>query len=85
MRPVTRATLYAVVRKTFENAGVKSAHYGPHTLRHARATDLLRGGQSLKTIGDLLGHRVPEATLIYCKVAIEDLRVAALELPGATP
>ena len=85
VRPVTRATLYAVVRKAFENAGVKSAHYGPHTLRHARATDLLRGGQSLKTIGDLLGHRVPEATLIYCKVAIEDLRVAALELPGATP
>jgi site-specific recombinase XerD len=85
VRPVTRTTLYEVVRKAFESAGVKSAHFGPHTLRHARATDLLRRGRSLKTIGDLLGHRVPEATLIYCKVAVEDLRAAALELPGAAP
>jgi hypothetical protein len=32
-------------------------------------------------IGDLLGHRVPEATLVYCKVAVEDLRGVSLELP----
>lgn len=78
---ISRAILYAVVRKILTKAGIEAAHLGPHALRHARASALLRSGRSLKTIGDLLGHRVPEATLIYCKVAIEDLRTAALELP----
>ena len=79
--PMTRATVYAVVRKALKRAGVTAEHYGPHALRHARASSLLRTGQSLKTIGDLLGHRVPEATLIYCKVDVETLRKVALEVP----
>lgn len=83
--PISRAALYAVVCKTLKAAGIKAAHYGPHALRHARATSLVRAGQSLKVVGDLLGHRVPEATMIYCKVAVEDLRAVALELPEASP
>ncbi|HJW76853.1 MAG TPA: site-specific integrase [Thermoleophilia bacterium] len=83
--PISRAVLYEVVRKTLRRAGIKAAHFGPHALRHARATSLIRSGESLKAIGDLLGHRVPEATLIYCKVAVEDLRTVALELPGVSP
>ncbi len=79
--PVSRAIIYDVVRKALKKAGVQAAHLGPQALRHARATSLLRSGQSLKTIGDLLGHRVPEATMIYCKVAVEDLRSVAIELP----
>ena len=78
---ISRAILYTVVRKTLVKAGIKASHFGPHALRHARASSCIRSGHSLKTIGDLLGHRVPEATLIYCKVAVEDLRTVALELP----
>ena len=77
---ITRTVVYAVVMKTLKLAGVEADHYGPHALRHARATALLRGGKTLKDIGDLLGHRVPEATLIYCKVAVDDLRMAALDV-----
>lgn len=80
--PVSRAILYDVVRTVLQTAGVAAAHFGPHALRHARATSLLRSGHSLKTIGDLLGHRVPEATLMYCKVAVEELRSVALEVPS---
>lgn len=79
--PITRATAYCVVRKTLRRAGIKAAQYGPTLLRHARATSLVRQGQSLKVIGDLLGHRDPEATAIYCKLAVEDLRAVALEVP----
>jgi len=82
--PISRAVLYAVVRKTLKAAGVEASHYGPHALRHARATSLIRAGKPLKVIGDLLGHRVPEATMIYCKLAVEDLRAVALELPEAS-
>ena len=82
--PISRAVLYGVVRKTLNGAGITAAHYGPHALRHARASSLMRTGRSLKVIGDLLGHRVPEATMLYCKVAVEDLRAVALELPEAS-
>lgn len=78
---ISRGLLYVVVRKVLTKAGIEAAHLGPHALRHALASSLVRSGRSLKTIGDLLGHRVPEATLIYCKVAVEELRTVALELP----
>ena len=79
--PISRAAAYAVIRKALIGAGISAPQYGPHLLRHARATSLVQQGWPLKVIGDLLGHRVPEATLIYCKLAVEDLRGVALELP----
>jgi len=54
---------------------------GPHCLRHSVAVHLLREGTSLKTIGDLLGHRSAESTCVYLRLAIDDLRGAALPLP----
>lgn len=35
------------------------------------------GGFSLKAIGDFVGHRLPESTQIYAKVAVEALRYVA--------
>ena len=43
---------------------------------------LLRSGVSLKTIGDLLGHRTLESTCVYLRLAVEDLRDVALDLPA---
>jgi site-specific recombinase XerD len=54
---------------------------GPHCLRHSYAVRLLRQGVSLKTIGDVLGHRSAESTCVYLRLAIDDLRSAALPLP----
>jgi len=45
------------------------------------ALHLLRLGTSLKTIGDLLGHRTAESTCVYLRLAFEDLREVALNLP----
>jgi len=56
---------------------------GVHCLRHSFAVHLLREGTSLRTIGELLGHRSAEATCVYLRLAIEDLREVALQLPGA--
>jgi site-specific recombinase XerD len=56
---------------------------GPHCLRHSYAVRLLRRGVSLKTIGDLLGHGTMESTTVYLRLAVEDLRGVALDLPGA--
>lgn len=55
---------------------------GPHSLRHALALHLLREGTKLKTISDLLGHRSAEATGVYLRLDVDDLRDVALALPA---
>jgi integrase len=75
--------IYGAVRRRLEAAGVKPpGKRGPHIFRHARAVSLLRASVPRKVIGDLLGHRSEEATLPYLKLATEDLRAIALEIPG---
>ena len=41
------------------------------------------GGVSLKTIGDALGHRDPESTAVYLRLAVDDLREVGLPVPKA--
>ncbi len=81
-RPLS--AIYSEIRRRLADAGVKPpGKCGPHTFRHARAVSLLRASVSRKVIGDLLGHRSEEATIPYLKLATEDLRAIALELPEA--
>ncbi len=77
------AGIYSEVFRRMEAAGVKpSRKRGPHIFRHARAVSLLRASVPRKVIGDVLGHRSTEATVPYLKLATEDLRAIALEIPG---
>ncbi|MCP4036864.1 MAG: tyrosine-type recombinase/integrase [bacterium] len=62
-------------------SGLPIPFQGPHCLRHSLALHLLRQGTSLKTIGDLLGHRSTESTCVYLRLHVEDLRDVALDLP----
>jgi site-specific recombinase XerD len=63
-------------------SGLKIPFTGVHCLRHSYAVHLLRSGLSLKTIGDLLGHRTLESTCVYLRLAIDDLRDVPLDLPA---
>lgn len=65
-----------------KRSGLAFGVTGIHCLRHSYALHLLRQGTSLKTIGDLLGHRTAESTCVYLRLAIEDLREVALDVPG---
>lgn len=65
--------------RCFDRAQIDAAHRGGHVLRHSLAVQLLRRGESLKSIGDVLGHRQPDTTRVYTKLHIEDLRSVALE------
>jgi integrase/recombinase XerD len=82
-RPLSYGThLHGVVSRRLAAVGVVPAgKHGSHALRHARAISLLRGGVSLKVIGDVLGHRSAQSTAAYLKLATEDLRSVALDLP----
>ena len=65
-------------------SGLDIPYKGAHCIRHSYALHLLRQGVPLKTIGDLLGHRSPESTTTYLRLATEDLRTVALPLPVPT-
>src|ERR1039457_5163770 len=75
--------LYTLIRKRLDAAGVvTSGRRGPHAFRHARAVGMLRAAVPLKEIGDMLGHRACSSTMTYLKLATEDLRAIALEIPA---
>jgi integrase/recombinase XerD len=81
-RPFRKSSnVYRIVRLAFDRARICSARRGPHVLRHALATHLVQCGFALKVVSDLLGHLHPDSTLPYTKLAIEDLREVALEVP----
>jgi site-specific recombinase XerD len=72
----------SIVRHTLQRAGIQAPTYGVHQFRHGLATELLRQGASLREIGDVLGHRHPQTTMIYTKVDLDALRTLALPWPG---
>ena len=75
--------LHSAVFRRIRDAGVKPpGKCGPHIFRHARAVEMLRASVPQKVIGDMLGHRSTESTAPYLKLATEDLRAIALDVPG---
>lgn len=80
-RPISPSGLYHVAAQRLKALGVRTAHHGPHSLRHACAARLVAEGLSLKEIGDHLGHRSTSATRTYAKVDLRGLReVAAFDV-----
>jgi integrase/recombinase XerD len=68
-------------QKWVRRSGLPIPFHGPHCLRHSYAVHLLRQGVALKTLGDLLGHRLAESTCVYLRLATDDLRGVALAVP----
>jgi integrase/recombinase XerD len=82
-RPLGGRSMSGVVGKRIKSLGIQSEHHGPHSLRHACATHLLKKGGSLKEIADFLGHRTTQCVAIYAKFDRRSLRkVAAFSLAG---
>ena len=83
IRPLSSSAMFEIVRRHWRSLGPSVRWRGPHALRHACATRLINCGLTLKEIGDLLGHRSADSTLIYAKVDLPHLRtVGDLDLGG---
>ena len=76
--PLSRVAVSLRAKWYLRKAGIKVPRPGSHTLRHTCVQRLVDSGLSFKTIGDFVGHRTPDATMIYAKVNIEALREVAL-------
>lgn len=69
------------LRRAVEAAGLTDADGRPlkvvsHQLRHTYATSLVNAGMSLQALMALLGHRSPEMTIRYARLASPTLRAA---------
>lgn len=78
LMPITSAAISSFVSTYLQKAGVHVHRAGSHTLRHTCVQRLIDAEFPLKTIGDYVGHRSPDSTAIYTKVALESLREVAL-------
>lgn len=74
IRPISCSAIASVVYRYLKPCQIDIKHKGPHSLRHSHATFLINEGQTLKEVGDLLGHKSMEATKIYAKVDLNSLR-----------
>jgi site-specific recombinase XerD len=82
-RPLKSSSMWQITSRRMRRLGIVSTHHGPHALRHACATYLVRKGTSLKEIADFLGHRDHKSIGIYAKFDTRSLRnVAAFRLVG---
>lgn len=76
--PVTDGAISGRVAYYMHRAGISVRRAGSHTLRHTCVQRLVDADFPFKVIGDYVGHRGPESTEIYAKVAVESLREVAL-------
>ncbi len=74
-------TLSAIVQRRLRAAGIDLPSAGAHAFRHGFATRMLRQGNGLKAIADVLGHRHLSTTFLYTKVDFNALKQVALEWP----
>ena len=70
LSPLTAEAISSRAAYYLHMAGVTVARAGSHTLRHTCVQRLVDAHFSLKTIGDYVGHRSPDSTMIYSKVDV---------------
>jgi len=81
--PLKPTAVHDILEHRIGQSGLELPVIGSHALRHSLAVHLLRRGVSTKHIGGVLGHRYPESTSAYLRLAVDDLREVGLPLPKA--
>lgn len=73
-KPVTRQTVFNVLKATALKAGLPAATVSPHVLRHAFATHLVDNDADLRAVQMMLGHTDISTTEIYTHVSRSRVR-----------
>lgn len=68
-RPLTRQTVFLVLKAAARKAGLDPQAVSPHVLRHSFATHLVDGEADLRAVQMMLGHASIATTEIYTHVS----------------
>jgi site-specific recombinase XerD len=80
-RPLGRRAVWEIIGPKMRSAGINTQHVGPHALRHACASRLLKKGVSMHEIAEFLGHKDTRSVGIYARFDTRLLKwVAAFRL-----
>ena len=72
---LTTRTISAIAKKGLQSVGLDNKAFTAHSLRHAAATNILRGGGTLVQAQTCLRHANPATTQIYANMAINERRL----------
>lgn len=78
---VTKDGIHYMLKQRLKAAGLDSAKYSAHKLRHTAATLMLQSGVDVRTLQEVLGHEQLNTTQLYTHVSSEALRSAAQSNP----
>ena len=78
-RRLTRQTVFDVVKRAAERAGLDASDVSPHVLRHSAATHMIEAGADIRSVQELLGHANVTTTQVYTRVTPRHLREIYLE------
>ena len=76
--PLTKTMLYSVWKRIRADADLKDVRI--HDLRHSYASLAISSGETVLTVGKLLGHTHPETTLKYAHHAETDVEQAVIAM-----
>jgi len=73
---ISGGSIWHLVKKYLKQAQIEKDKLSPHTLRHTFATTLLKQGENILTIKELMSHRNLRTTERYLHIDNEDLKTA---------
>jgi integrase/recombinase XerC len=77
---IGNGSVWYLVKKYLKQAQIEKDKLSPHTLRHTFATILLKQGENILTIKELLSHRNLRTTERYLHINGEDLKTAVSKI-----
>lgn len=82
LKKMTDQSVYCLIKKSFEKAGLDTSKYAVHTLRHTSATLLYNYSNiDLRSLQEILGHSSSRTTEIYTHVNNKKIEEAISKNP----
>jgi integrase/recombinase XerD len=72
-KPISRFTIYRIVREHMEKVGIKGPKLGPHRIRHAFGKGYLVMGGDTRSLQRILGHKKISTTEKYADLADREI------------
>jgi len=72
-KPISRFTIYRIVREHMEKAGIKGPKLGSHRIRHAFGKNFLVEGGDLRSLQEIMGHTDIKTTQKYASLNLTDV------------